>query len=109
GLLSTLVLARLLVPDDFGLVAIACGFIAAVDALSSIGVQDALIREPVVDRDLYNTAFTMGLIRGAVTAGLIALAAWPVGEFFAEPRLTPVLLALAVGTLAGAFENIGIV
>ena len=109
GLLSTLVLARLLVPADFGLVAIATGFIAAVDALSSFGVQDALIREAVLDRDMYDTAFTMSLLRAVATAALVAAAAWPLGLFFSDLRLVPILLALAAGTLVGGFENIGIV
>src|SRR5688572_11834610 len=61
GLLSILILARLLTPDDFGLVAIATGFIAAVDALSALGVQDALVREAKLDRELYDTAFTMNV------------------------------------------------
>ena len=43
GLVSTLVLVRLLQPADFGLVALATGFINSVDALSAIGVQDALV------------------------------------------------------------------
>jgi lipopolysaccharide exporter len=109
GLLSTLILARLLTPDDFGLVAIATGFILAVDALSSFGVQDALIREVKLDRELYDTAFTMNLFRGVATAAIIALSAWPLGEFVGDPRLGLVLLALAAGSLLGTFENVGIV
>lgn len=109
GLVSTLVLARLLAPDDFGLVAIATGFIAAVDALSAVGVQDALVRERTLDRDLYDTAFTMNFMRSALTAAIVAAAAWPLGAFFADLRLVPILLALSVGTLVGGFENIGVV
>ncbi|HLY45602.1 MAG TPA: lipopolysaccharide biosynthesis protein [Stellaceae bacterium] len=109
GLVSTLVLARLLAPDDFGLVAIATGFIAAVDALSAVGVQDALVREPTLDRDLYDTAFTMNFMRSALTAAVIAVAAWPVAGFFGDLRLMPILLALAIGTLIAGCENIGIV
>jgi lipopolysaccharide exporter len=109
GLVSILILARLLTPDDFGLVAIATGFIAAVDALSALGVQDALVREAELDRELYDTAFTMNVFRGLASAAIIALSAWPLGEFFGDPRLAPILLALAAGTLLGAFENVGIV
>jgi O-antigen/teichoic acid export membrane protein len=109
GLVSTLVLARVLTPDDFGLVAIATGFIAAVEALSAVGVQDALIRESQLDREMYDTAFTMNLLRCAASAVIIALFAGPLGLFFGDQRLTPILLALAAATLAGGFENVGIV
>ena len=109
GLLSTLVLVRLLQPSDFGLVALATGFISSVDALSAIGVQDALVRTPKLSRALYDTGFGLSVLRGLLTASLIATIAWPVAHFFNDPRLTVVMLALSAGTLISAFENIGIV
>ncbi|HJU19495.1 MAG TPA: lipopolysaccharide biosynthesis protein [Stellaceae bacterium] len=109
GLISTLVLVRLLSPADFGLVALAMGFIGAIDALSSLGPQEALVREPAPDREMYDTAFTMNWLRGLGTAAIVAGAAWPVADFFSEPRLAPVMLALSVSAFILAFENIGIV
>ncbi len=109
GLLSTLVLVRLLVAENFGLMTLATGLAQAIDALSSLGVEEAVIRERQPDRDLYDSAFTINLIRGAATAALIAAAAWPVARFFADRRLLPVLLALACGALVAGGENIGIV
>ena len=52
GLLSTLILVRLLRPEDFGLVTLAAGFTNSVELLSTIGVQDALVREVAPDRDM---------------------------------------------------------
>jgi lipopolysaccharide exporter len=86
GLLSTLVLVRLLQPADFGLVALATGFINSIDALSAIGVQDALVRTPVLDRDMYDTGFSLNVLRSVVTAVMIAVIAWPVAEFFDDRR-----------------------
>ena len=109
GLVSTLILVRLLQPSDFGLVSLATGFISSVDALSAIGVQDALVRAPDLDRDMYDTGFSLGVMRGVMTASLVAAIAWPVAAFFNEPRLCVVMLALSVGSLIGGFENIGII
>jgi lipopolysaccharide exporter len=109
GLISTLILVRLLQPADFGLVALAAGFIASVDALSAIGVQDALVRARSLDRDLYDTGFGLSVLRGLLTAAVIAAIAWPVGDFFNDFRLSVVMLALSVGTVISAFENIGII
>ncbi len=109
GLLSTLILVRLLDPEDFGLVALGTAFAATVDALSAFGVQDALMRLSSPTRDAYDTAFGLGILRGLLTALIIAGGAWPTATFFNEPRLTYVLLALALGTLITAFENIGTV
>src|SRR3978361_1414965 len=107
GLLSTLILVRLLQPTDFGLVALATGFISSVDALSAIGIQDALVRAPVLNRELYDTGFALSIIRGALTALLVALIAQPVAVFFGDSRLSFVMLALSAGTLISALDNIG--
>ena len=109
GLVSTLILVRLLEPTDFGLVAIATGFVISVDALSALGVQDALVREKERTRDLYDTGFGLEVIRGAITAVLVALLALPLARFFSDSRLTVVMLVLAGGTLMTSFENIGTV
>jgi lipopolysaccharide exporter len=106
GLLSTLVLVRLLRPEDFGIVALATGFASTVEALSTVGVQDALIREVSPGHDMYHTAFALNILRGIVTTIIIVALAWPIAEFFADPRLTNVMLALALMMLIGSFTNI---
>ena len=106
GLLSTLVLARVLGPGDFGLVALASGFTQTVDALTDFSVNEAIVRDPAPDRPLYDTAFTMSLTRGLVTTAVVAGVAWPAAAFFHEPRLAPVLFALALASLVGALENV---
>jgi lipopolysaccharide exporter len=109
GLASTLILVRLLAPADFGLVALGTSFIVAVDTLSAIGVEDALVREHSPTAAMYHTAFTLTALRGVATTIVIAVAAIPIGSFFAEPRLAYILWALAAGTLIGGIGSIGIV
>jgi lipopolysaccharide exporter len=109
GLISTLILVRLLAPGDFGLVALGTSFIGAVDMLSGLGVEDALVREHAPTRALYDTAFTLTAIRSVGTSVVIALAAVPVAAFFGEPRLADVLWALAAGTLIGGIASIGVI
>jgi O-antigen/teichoic acid export membrane protein len=108
GLASTLVLARVLLPADFGLLAMATTFAAAVEALSQLGLQDALVRHPDGER-LRDTGFTMQLGRGIATGLVVALAAPVAAWWFAEPRLVPVLLILAATSVLAGAENIGIV
>ena len=107
GFGSMLILARLLVPGDFGLVALATGFAQGIAAFSSLGMDEAVIRQRLATREVYDTAFTINLIRGLGTALIVAACAWPVAGFFHDPRLAPVLLALAACALITAFENIG--
>ncbi len=107
GIVNTVVLVRLLLPADFGLVALATSFSFAIDGLSYIGVQDALIREPILDRTLYDTGFTLNMLRGCLTALIIVACAWPAARFFGDARLATIFLALALGLFMSALENIG--
>jgi O-antigen/teichoic acid export membrane protein len=109
GVVNTVVLVRLLTPSDFGLVALALSFSLAIDGVSYLGVPEALVREPTLDRAMYDTGFTMGALRGLMTTLVIAAAAWPAARFFGDPRLVFIFLALALGLFATTVENIGTV
>jgi lipopolysaccharide exporter len=109
GLVSMIILARLLVPADFGLVAIATALAGALAAMSEFGFQVALIQNQAAGRRHYDTAWTLGIVRGLVVAGALAASASPLAALFSDPRLKPVLLVLALGVIITAFENIAVV
>lgn len=109
GVLSVVVLARLLVPADFGLVAMATAIIAVVELLSSFNFDVALIQNQQAPRSLYDTAWTLNVAMAVLCAVLAAAAAYPASAFFGEPRLGPLLLLLSLATLARGFENVGVV
>lgn len=109
GLVSTLILARLLVPADFGLVALATAFAASIESLSEIGLNAALVRLPQSDPSLYDTAFTMQAIRGILTGAVIAASTVVAGSWFDDERLVPLILILAGVAVAGGFNNIAVV
>ena len=108
GLASTLVLARVLMPADFGLVAMATTFGAAVEALSQLGLQDALVRHRDGER-LMDTGFTLQLGRGLATGVVVAASAPAAAWWFTEPRLIPILMILAATSVVAGAENIGII
>ena len=109
GFVSTLVLARVLVPADFGLVAIATTYISAFDAFSIFGLQDAIIRSPEYDKSMLDTAYTLSVLRGLANTLVIASTAPIAAYFFGEPRLMPLLLVLSLFPALEGTENIGIV
>ena len=109
GVISTLTLVRLLLPTDFGLVALSTSFQQSIEAFALLGVEDAVVREKAPTRDIYDTGFTLNVLRSLATASVILILAVPAGQFFAEARLTNILIALALGTLLDGFANIGIV
>jgi len=109
GLASSLVLVRLLAPGDFGLVALAATLATAIDICLALGVEDQIVRARHPGRGLYDTAFTLNLLRAAVVAILVAAAAAPAARFFSDARLEAVLIALAISAAVSGIENIGTV
>ncbi len=109
GLASILILVRLLAPEDFGLVALAFSFVAAFEAFTTLGLEAQLIRSKELGRDLYDTAFTLNVIRSLGLAVLLVAAAQPIADWFSEPRLETVLWALAGMTVLGGFNNVAVV
>jgi O-antigen/teichoic acid export membrane protein len=95
GLVSMLVLLRLLAPEDFGLITLAFSFSQALETFTALGVEAQIIRSRNADRDLYDTGFTFNALRAALLAVLVAAGSGPVSAWFGEPRLRALLLAIA--------------
>ncbi len=110
GIVSTLILARLLVPADFGIIAMASLVVIFIDTLLDLGVNAALVQNRTADRDHYDTAWTLRLIQSLFTAALIALLSAPLAaDYFNDPRIESVLWIMALSVMVGGLENIGIV
>lgn len=109
GLVSTLILARLLAPSDFGLVAMAMAVVAFTQLMSAFGFDSALIQRKDATSQHFNTAWTFNVIFGVLIAASLVCLAWPMAAFYRDPRLTSVILVLAISALVGGFENIGVV
>lgn len=109
GLLSTLILARLLTPDNFGIVAMAMSFIMLLELMGAFGFDMALIQRPGATREHYDTAWTFNVILGAIIALLMLLCSGVVADFYKEPNLALVIRVLAISPLVQGFGNIGVV
>lgn len=109
GLISTIVLARLLIPQDFGIVALATSVIAVLELFSAFSFDIALIQNQQAERRHYDTAWTFNVLFAIVSALVLVLLAVPASHFYSEPGLKAVIYTLAIGTVIGGFENIGIV
>jgi PST family polysaccharide transporter len=92
---TTAILARLLTPKDFGVVAIAITFMTFLEMLQGLGVGQAIVIAPEEElADQADTAFTVSVTLGAVLA-VVAAALGPVAaSFFHQPRLTAVMPVL---------------
>ena len=102
---STLVLARILAPADFGLVAIATTVTAIVTSMTELSLSAALVHHKDLTDDHYHSAWTINLARAAIVGGIICTLAYPVGALYGDSRLVPVMFVLAATTLAGGLIN----
>lgn len=109
GLVSTVILARLLTPADFGVVAMAMIVVGMLEILSQSGQRLAIIRLAHPTKDDYDTAWTISVFVG-LTIGACILAIAPFTEaYFHEPSAVVVMRFLALRSILGGFENIGVV
>jgi O-antigen/teichoic acid export membrane protein len=105
GLVSTLVLARLLVPEDFGLVAIAESIFAMIAAITELSLAQSLVQHRRPRAHHYHTAWTLNLLRALLLALVMAGLGFPFARIYGDDRLIDLFLVLAAATVIGGLEN----
>jgi O-antigen/teichoic acid export membrane protein len=104
GLANTIILARLLTPEDFGLVAVAAVIFTIISAFTALSLSEALVQHPNPQRAHYDSAWTLSLMRGLFVAVILV----GIGVFFAlyaDPRMEFIIYAFALTALIDAIRN----
>ncbi len=109
SLARILVLAALLAPDAFGLVAVAMVALDMGLAVTQIGATEELVQREHISRRHYDTAWTLGLARAALLGAVLAAAAPAVAELFDDPAAVPIIRVLAVKPLVDALASVRLV
>ncbi len=102
---NTLLLARLLIPADFGLVALATTVTAIITSLTELSLASALIQHSDPDDAHFHTAWTLNLARSCLISLIIAALAVPVAHLYRDDRLVAIMLAISVTTLFSGTLN----
>ncbi len=103
------IMARLLTPSDFGVVAAAWAALAFFTSFTAFEFDAVLVQKDTISRGDYNTAFTLNLTCAAVvTFAVLALSGY-IAHFFEDPRIHAVIAALAITVLARGLLNTGLV
>lgn len=108
-LVTLFVLARLLTPADFGLVAIAMILISIVEAVFELPLAQALMRLDHVTKAHLDTAFTLAMARALVLSALIALLSWPFSILYGDARLLPLVCLLSLAPAVRGLSSPGII
>lgn len=106
SLVRFLVLARLLAPDDFGLLAIGLVAIEILLTVTDTGMVPALVQRTELSRRDYDAAWTVEASRSIVVVAAVVAGAPLFADLFDEPAATAVIRGLAVATLISSLESI---
>lgn len=96
SLVVSMVLARLLSPEEYGVVAIATVLITFLSMFCTLGIGPAVIqRDDLTDSDL-NSIFTFSISIGFLLTILFFLCSWPIASFYDNPQLIPICQILSI-------------
>ncbi|NOY40509.1 MAG: lipopolysaccharide biosynthesis protein [Planctomycetes bacterium] len=97
NLVSIMALARLLAPEDFGLVAMVVAVSGFVTLFKDMGLSMATVQRAEITHAQVSTLFWVNVAMGLVLGVLLVCLATPIAWFYTEPRLTRITMVLALG------------
>lgn len=98
---SIAILARLLTPEDYGLISMATVLIGFVEYFKDLGLSTATIQQPKINHKQVSTLFWINLGVSCLIALIVALIAPAIAAFYYEPRLKAITLGLAINFIFG--------
>ena len=109
GLARLLIIARILSPNDFGLMGIALLAMATLGTFTQTGFQAALIQKKENIKSYLDAAWTVLILRGFILFAILYLIAPYVAVFFDAPEAKPIIQVIGLSVLFQAFTNIGVI
>jgi O-antigen/teichoic acid export membrane protein len=101
-----LVLAILLTPADFGLIAIALSATGFLLNLTNFGLIPAVVQAENMDDERYDAVWTFDMTRSVIVTALTIILAPLIAQIFAEPRAVPIIQVLALRPLIESLMSI---
>lgn len=114
NIVRLIILARVLAPNDFGLLGIALLGMMALETFSQTGFQQALIQKKENIKDYLDAAWTVMLLRSLILCAVLFFAAPHIALFFDAPQATTIIQVIGISFLlggaggVGGFVNIGV-
>lgn len=103
---TTLILARLLTPDDFGLVALAQVYIGLVALINEMGLGSAVVTFRDLSKEHIAQIHSIALLLGVCGFLLSCAMAFPLGLFFDSPHLAPVILLMSTSFILASLKTV---
>jgi O-antigen/teichoic acid export membrane protein len=103
---STLVLARILTPGDYGLMALAMVVIGFVGFFNEVGIGSAIVQKAELNKEEVNGCFVIALVASSALFVATVLLSAVLAAFFGNPKLGPMISVLAGAFVLGAFGTV---
>ena len=104
GVVVTILLARFLTPDDYGLVAMTAVFLAVANSLMDLGFSSALVRKKDPTPEYFNTAFYSNICLGILAYFALFTIAPFISIFYEEPQLTVLIRVIGIVVIINSFQ-----
>ncbi|OIQ21432.1 MAG: hypothetical protein BM557_04040 [Flavobacterium sp. MedPE-SWcel] len=102
----SIILARLLSPEEFGIVGMSLVFVSITEVFIDVGFTSALIQRKEVKDIVYSSIFYVNLGISVFLALLMLLAAPYIGDFYEQPKVAKILEYLALIPIIAAFGRV---
>ena len=106
GFFVSLILARLLLPSEFGLIGMIAIFVSIGNMLVSSGLTQSLVRSSNIDEDDYSTVFYFNLVSSIIIYFIIFFLAPLVAKFYEQPIITDLLRVYCLTFIISAFAAV---
>ena len=102
----TIVLARLLLPEEYGTIALVVVFIQLCDVIIDGGLNTALVQKKDADNIDFSTIFFFSLALAGLMYGILFWGANLIAFFYKQPNLVPIIRVLGLSLPFSAFNSI---
>lgn len=102
GFLQLAILARVLAPADFGLMALVVAVIGFAQIFADMGVSNAIIHHQEISQEEFSSLYWLNVTAGGILMLLLMAVSSPIANFYQEPLLQSLLVVVSVTFLISA-------
>lgn len=106
SIVSTAILARLLTPESYGLVALAAVFLGLGGLFTNLGMAVAVIQKKEIDDEILSTAFWTSMCTGFVIGSIVICSSFPIALYYSNDTLQLIIIVSSVNFFVGPLGTI---
>jgi len=102
----TLIVARVLMPEDYGLMAMAGFLTAYIELISELGIGSAIVQKKEINHEELSSVFWAAVFAGLVCSLIALCMAYPTAWIFGDMRIVPITCTISLLFLIGSASNV---